>query len=139
MARLVGQTLGKYEIVEEIGRAGMATVYRAYQPSLNRSVAVKVLSEPLARDSSFRRRFDREAKAVVQGSTLTLDATLSEEEGAPRVDLGRLNRLPLSFAGGIVSRGINRGLRSVVEEAGVRFEEVRVEQNRVIIIAEEKR
>jgi len=78
-------------------------------------------------------------EAVVQGRTLALDATLTEEEGAPRVDLARLNRLPLSFAGRIVSRGINRGLRSVVEEAGVRFEEVRVERNGVIIIAEEKR
>ena len=44
---LVGKTLGKYEIIEEIGRGGMATVYRGYQASLNRYVAVKVLAGQL--------------------------------------------------------------------------------------------
>jgi serine/threonine-protein kinase len=63
---LVGTKLGKYEIVEEIGHGGMATVYRAYQPSLNRYVAIKVLSGQLAKDETFRQRFAREAKAVAQ-------------------------------------------------------------------------
>ena len=63
---LVGTKLGKYEIVEEIGHGGMATVYRAYQPSLNRHVAIKVLSGQLAKDETFRQRFAREAKAVAQ-------------------------------------------------------------------------
>lgn len=63
---LIGTRLGKYEIQAEIGRGGMATVYRAYQESLNRHVAVKVLAGQLARDEDFRRRFEREAKAVAQ-------------------------------------------------------------------------
>ena len=63
---LIGQTLGKYEIIEEIGRGGMATVYRGYQASLNRHVAVKVLAGQLAKDETFRQRFVREAKAIAQ-------------------------------------------------------------------------
>ena len=63
---LIGTQLGKYEIQAELGRGGMATVYRAYQESLNRHVAVKVLAGQLAHDGDFRQRFEREAKAVAQ-------------------------------------------------------------------------
>ncbi|MBN2006688.1 MAG: serine/threonine protein kinase [Anaerolineae bacterium] len=61
-----GKTLGHYEIIAKIGAGGMATVYRAKQPSLGREVAVKVLSDELARDPEFRERFLREARAVAQ-------------------------------------------------------------------------
>jgi serine/threonine-protein kinase len=58
---LVGTTLGQYELVAPLGQGGMASVYRGFQPSLNRSVAVKVL--PLARipDPTLPARFRREA------------------------------------------------------------------------------
>jgi len=62
--QLVGQQLGNYRIIEEIGRGGMAVVYKGYQASLNRYVAVKVLSGPMAHDPVFRQRFVREARAV---------------------------------------------------------------------------
>ncbi|NIO68957.1 MAG: protein kinase, partial [Anaerolineae bacterium] len=61
---LGGQTLGQYQLVERLGRGGMATVYKAYQPSLDRYVAVKVLSTFLAQDPDFTARFQREARAV---------------------------------------------------------------------------
>lgn len=61
---LIGQTIGQYQIIEELGSGGMATVYKAYQPALDRYVAVKVLAGQLAKDTTFRQRFDREAKAV---------------------------------------------------------------------------
>ena len=64
MSDLVSTRLGKYEVREVIGRGGMATVYRAYQESLNRYVAVKVLAGQLAHDEDFRQRFEREARAV---------------------------------------------------------------------------
>lgn len=38
-----GQTLGPYRIINQIGKGGMATVYKAYQPSVDRYVAIKVL------------------------------------------------------------------------------------------------
>ena len=66
MTILTGQTLGQYELIEQIGRGGMATVYKAYQPSLNRYVALKVLLPIHAKQPGFTERFQREAKAVAR-------------------------------------------------------------------------
>jgi hypothetical protein len=63
---LTGQTLGQYRILEQIGRGGMATVYKAYQPSLDRYVAVKVLPPYLAQTANFAARFQREARAIAR-------------------------------------------------------------------------
>lgn len=63
---LIGKTIGNYQIVEELGRGGMGTVYRAQQSSLNRSVALKVLSPALAQDPNVYRRFKQEALATAQ-------------------------------------------------------------------------
>lgn len=64
MALTVGQKLGKYEILAEIGRGGMATVYKAYDPITERNVAIKIMLPDMATDATFARRFDREAKTV---------------------------------------------------------------------------
>ncbi|MBN1975966.1 MAG: protein kinase [Anaerolineae bacterium] len=61
---LSGTTLGKYRLVEKVGQGGMAQVYRAYQPDLDRYVAVKVLHPHLLGDDDFVARFQREARAV---------------------------------------------------------------------------
>ncbi|MGD2206891.1 MAG: serine/threonine-protein kinase, partial [Anaerolineae bacterium] len=58
--------LGAYEIVDEIGRGGMAVVYKAWQPSLERYVALKVLPEYFQHDPEFLARFHREAKAAAK-------------------------------------------------------------------------
>lgn len=55
-----------YEIIEEIGRGGMATVYKAMQPSLKRYVALKVLPPYFAHDEDFVARFKHEALAVAK-------------------------------------------------------------------------
>jgi serine/threonine-protein kinase len=59
---LVGVTLGKYELRERLGAGGFGAVYRGYQASLNREVAVKVLRTDMARDPDFVERFNREAR-----------------------------------------------------------------------------
>ena len=61
---LTGQTLGKYRVLDRLGRGGMAQVYRAYHPQLDRFVALKVLRADLLDDESFLDRFRREAQAV---------------------------------------------------------------------------
>jgi tRNA A-37 threonylcarbamoyl transferase component Bud32 len=61
---LEGQTLGRYRVLEPLGRGGMARVYRAYHPQLNRYVAIKVLRSDLMEDEDFLARFRREAQAV---------------------------------------------------------------------------
>ena len=64
MDNLIGKTLGQYQIIELAGKGGMATVYKAYQPSLNRYVALKVLPDYLANDDQFVLRFEQEARAA---------------------------------------------------------------------------
>lgn len=61
---LEGQTLGKYHILEPLGQGGMAQVYRAYHPTLDRYVAVKVLRSDLSDEKEFLARFSREARSV---------------------------------------------------------------------------
>jgi serine/threonine protein kinase len=61
---LVGTTLGQFQIVEELGKGGMATVYKAYQASLHRHVALKVLLPALAQDMDVVKRFLREAQTA---------------------------------------------------------------------------
>jgi serine/threonine-protein kinase len=56
--------IGRYEIVNELGRGGMATVYLAYDPTLEREVALKLLPNYFAHDPEFSARFEREAKTV---------------------------------------------------------------------------
>jgi len=58
--------LGKYLIEAELGRGGMGVVYRAHQPSLERTVAIKVLSSDLIGDPDGVRRFRLEARAVAR-------------------------------------------------------------------------
>jgi len=61
---LVRESLAaEYEIIEELGRGGMAMVYRARDRQLEREVAVKVLPFSLAFDTEFVERFQREARA----------------------------------------------------------------------------
>lgn len=63
---MIGTRLGPYEIIEEIGKGGMATVYRAYQPNVDRFVAVKVIHRAIAADSVSLERFQREARLVTR-------------------------------------------------------------------------
>ena len=63
---LIGKSLGKCRIVERIGAGGMAKVFKAYQPTLDRYVAIKVLPTHYARDPIFVKRFVQEARSVAK-------------------------------------------------------------------------
>ena len=80
MNDLIGQMLGRYRIIEALGEGGMARVYKAFQPGLERVVAVKVLPEYYMRDERYLARFQREAQAIAQ---------LSHPNILPVYDFGR--------------------------------------------------
>jgi tRNA A-37 threonylcarbamoyl transferase component Bud32 len=61
---IIGCTLGQYEILEPIGKGGMAEIYKARHIRLERTVAVKILPARLAEEGDFRERFEREARAI---------------------------------------------------------------------------
>jgi serine/threonine protein kinase/tetratricopeptide (TPR) repeat protein len=63
---MVGKKLRAYEITEEIGSGGMATVFRAYQPSMDRHVAIKVIRSSILHDRALRERFQREARLIAR-------------------------------------------------------------------------
>jgi DNA-binding beta-propeller fold protein YncE len=60
----VGSHVAGYRLDEQIGRGGMAVVYRAHDPRLDRRVALKILAPELASDEEFRQRFIRESRAA---------------------------------------------------------------------------
>jgi serine/threonine protein kinase len=66
MEDLTGKQFGPYRIMGPLGEGGMASVYKAYQPSVDRYVAIKVLPRQFADDPQFFGRFEREAKVLAK-------------------------------------------------------------------------
>ena len=66
MDNVIGKKLGLYQVIEPLGEGGMATVYKGYQPGVDRYVALKILPKRLAEDPKFIGRFEQEAKIVAQ-------------------------------------------------------------------------
>ena len=64
MSELIGRVLGNYHILEQVGRGGMASVFKALDLAHERTVAVKVLSPQLALEPNFKVRFEREAQVL---------------------------------------------------------------------------
>ncbi len=77
---LIGRTIGKYEIVSQLGRGGMGVVYKGYRADLTHYAAIKVLPEHLADSTDFQERFVREAQAI---------ARLNHPNILPIIDFGR--------------------------------------------------
>jgi serine/threonine protein kinase len=102
---IIGKTLGQYEVLEEVGRGGMATVYRARQGSINRVVAVKVLPRTLLHDPGFYERFEREVDVI---------AHLEHPHILPIYDFGNAEGVPYIvmryLAGGSMRDLIRRGV-----------------------------
>src|SRR5512136_310105 len=62
----IGESVGPYQLLEQLGQGGMATVFKAYHPALDRDVAIKVLHPAFTEDKNFLARFQREARVVAK-------------------------------------------------------------------------
>lgn len=102
----IPEKIGRYIIKSELGRGGMATVYRAFDPSFDREVAIKVLPREMLHDPQFRSRFEREIKMV---------ASLEHPAIVPVYDVGDEDGQPY-----FVMRYMPGGsLSSVIEEGSI--------------------
>jgi serine/threonine-protein kinase len=102
---MIGTRLGPYEIVDEIGKGGMATVYRAYQPTMGRFVAVKVIHRAISGDTRAVDRFMREARLIAQ---------LEHPHLVPVYDFDPIHEPPF-----IVMRYVEGGtLKDVIDHVG---------------------
>src|SRR5512137_2755480 len=106
------EKIGRYQIIAEIGRGGMATVYRATDPRSEREVAIKVLPREMLHDPQFRTRFEREAKTI---------AKLEHPAIVPVYDFGEEDGQPYFvmrfMTGGSLSDRIRKGPLSVADVA----------------------
>src|SRR3954466_13618305 len=109
MAELNISSIGKYRILELVGEGAMGVVYRAHDPVLERTVAIKVMNESIARQEDLRKRFLREAQAAgsLQHPNVVTVYDLGEADGhlfiamefVPGVDLEQIIALgePMSL------------------------------------------
>jgi serine/threonine protein kinase len=108
------ETIGRYQILSEIGRGGMATVYLGHDPSFDRDVAIKVLPREFTHDPTFRERFEREARTI---------ARLEHSAIVPVYDVGSedgLSFLVMRYMpGGSLAERIERGPIPVAEVARI--------------------
>jgi len=110
----IPEKIGRYIVQSELGRGGMATVYRAVDPSVGREVAIKVLPREMMHDPQFRSRFEREIKMV---------AALEHPSIVPIYDVGDEDGQPYFvmryMTGGSLSDGIEKGKFSVQDTARI--------------------
>ncbi|MBI3742442.1 MAG: serine/threonine protein kinase, partial [Chloroflexi bacterium] len=89
MGFAVGESIGPYKITQYIGQGGMATIYRAYQPALDRDVALKVIHPALKEDQAFLARLRREAAIVARLNHPNIvdvyDYAIAETDGTPYI------------------------------------------------------
>jgi len=89
--------IGKYEVIDRIGRGGMGVVYKARDSVLGRMVAIKVMNAGAADSAEGRERFPREARAVsmLQHANIVVVHELGELEGNPYIVMEFLDGEPL--------------------------------------------
>jgi serine/threonine protein kinase len=104
-----GETIGPYVLLEQLGQGGMAAVFKAYHPALDRHVALKVLHPAFSHEPDFLARFRREAQVVarLEHSNIVPVYDFAEYEGRPYLGMkfidgetlrARLGRGPLTGA-----------------------------------------
>lgn len=89
--------LGRYEIIEELGRGAMGVVYKARDPLLNRIVAIKTMSAEAAENDELRSRLEREAQlaAKLRHPNIITIYDVGEEEGIPFIAMEFLEGIDL--------------------------------------------
>ncbi len=115
LARMaIPEKIGRYIVKSELGRGGMATVYRAHDPSVDREVAIKVLPREMLHDPQFRSRFEREIKmvAALEHPSIVPIYDVGEEDGQPYFVMRYMT-------GGSLSDGIENGKFSVQDTARI--------------------
>ncbi|GAA1977377.1 Stk1 family PASTA domain-containing Ser/Thr kinase [Microbacterium pumilum] len=85
---------GRYRVDEAIGRGGMASVYRGYDLTLGRDVAIKVLDRELANDNAFRTRFRLEAQAASRMAHPTIVRVYDAGEDSETAPDGTVRAVP---------------------------------------------
>jgi serine/threonine-protein kinase len=100
--------IGPYEVRDTIGRGGMAAVYKAYQASLDRVVAIKVISAHLASEPEFMERFRQEARAVARLShpNVVIVHDFGEDGGLPYLVMEHVDGVTLAD---MLDEGIPQG------------------------------
>ncbi|WP_322815809.1 serine/threonine-protein kinase, partial [Chloroflexus sp.] len=97
MAGKSEQRIGRYELIEELGRGGMARVYRARDTQLQRIVALKVLAAQLSMDAEFIKRFEREARtaANLRHPHIVTVYDIGEDQGLHYIAMEYIDGRPL--------------------------------------------
>jgi tRNA A-37 threonylcarbamoyl transferase component Bud32 len=107
---MIPDKIGRYQVEDELGRGGMATVYRARDPIAERDVAIKVLPPEMMHDPQFKVRFEREAKVI---------ARLEHPAIVPVYDFGEDQGLPYFvmryMTGGSLSDRLKDGPLTIAE------------------------
>ena len=85
ITNLIGQSLGRYHILEQLGEGGMATVYKASDTRLERNMTIKVILPQKQQSEKFIKRFEREAKTLAQLSNPNIVKVLDygDYDGVP--------------------------------------------------------
>ncbi len=106
----IPEKFGRYTIKERLGRGGMASVYLAHDPRFEREVAIKILPQEVADDTTFRQRFEREARAIaaLEHPAIVPVYDFAEENGQPYIVM-RLMK------GGSLAERIKNGPLSLLE------------------------
>ncbi len=92
------QQVGRYQVSERIGRGGMASVFRAYDPGIDRVLAIKFLHTAYCEDEGYRARFLREARAagMLSHPNIVTVYDVGEIQGRPYMAMELIEGEPLN-------------------------------------------
>jgi serine/threonine protein kinase/HAMP domain-containing protein len=108
------EQVGRYQIQGRLGEGAMAVVYKAFDPSINRTLAIKFLRPQLCIDDEYRSRFLREARAAgnLSHNNIATIYDVGEVEGQPYIAMELLDGEPLDD---IMDKGTTLPMREVLE------------------------